>query len=174
MRRGGPTGSLASPRAGGGGSLGIQVIVTLRGTPPEREIPGSRAYSQKKSLHTGFNGGWVVVAGPGFFATPAGWCPSKPSCSATLFILPHLCNTRLVPIQAILIIATPGRIPRHPLNIEDSKMEEDLKQVRERATKDLLLNFRRCHFTLFTFCVESESSFVSTSWANLGVIFSSW
>ena len=39
------------------GGLGIQVIVTLRGTPPGRELPGSRAYSQNKSLQTDFNGG---------------------------------------------------------------------------------------------------------------------
>ena len=33
-----------------------------------------------------------------------GWCPSKPACCVAAFNLPHLCNHRLVPIQAIAFL----------------------------------------------------------------------
>ena len=41
------------------------------------------------------------------------------------------------------------------------------------ATEDLPHNFC-CYLSLFTFCLESESSFVSTSLANVEITFSSW
>merc|ERR1712016_132394 len=42
---------------------------------------------------------------PSFFLIFAttGWCPSKPACCVATFNLPHLCNQRLVPIQASLL-----------------------------------------------------------------------
>ena len=51
--------------------------------------------------------------------------------------------------------------------------EENLEQMRERANKDLLNNFCRCYLFLFTFCLESESSFVIIFLANVEIIFSS-
>merc|ERR1712016_132392 len=42
---------------------------------------------------------------PSFFLIFAttGWRPSKPACCVAPFNLPHLCNHRLVPIQASLL-----------------------------------------------------------------------
>ena len=46
--------------------------------------------------------------------------------------------------------------------------EENLEQMREWATKDLLNNF---FLSLFTFCQESDRSFVGTSLANVEIVF---
>merc|ERR1712047_18223 len=46
-----------------------------------------------------------AVLCPSFFLIFAttGWCPSKPACCVAPFLLPHLCNHMLVPIQASLL-----------------------------------------------------------------------
>ena len=50
-----------------------------------------------------------------------------------------------------------------------------VKEYRKRRDhQGLATHFCHCYLSLFTFCVESESSFVSASWVISGIIFSSW
>ena len=92
-----------------------------QGNSPGRELPGSRANSQNKSVQTDFNGGWVAMARPGCYATPPGWCPSKPACSATSL---HSSSSLQHQREGPEVTEERGQSPRHPLRAKIyTKME---------------------------------------------------